>query len=95
MHPTLTDLDWARLFQHADLHGLLRSAAADLGANIRTSCTVTEVDPDDEEPHVVLANGEVVKGDVIIGADGLSGLSREIIIGDREHQVYLDSMMYK
>jgi salicylate hydroxylase len=38
-------------------------------AEIRTSSKVVTCDP--EEGQVTLANGDTVKGDIIIGADGM------------------------
>ena len=68
-------------FQHTDLRGILYTAALELGANIRTSYKVTEVEP--YEHQVLLADGEVVKGDVMIGADGPMGLCKEAVTGHK------------
>jgi salicylate hydroxylase len=44
---------------------------------------VVAVDP--EEPSVTLANGEVLRADVLVGADGEYGIGRETFLGPAEH----------
>lgn len=48
---------------------MLYQAALDKGATIRLGCQVVSVD--EQTPSVTLKSGEVVHGDVIIGADGM------------------------
>ncbi len=57
----------------ADLHAILVAAAEDAGATLRTSARVVEVGSAD----AVLDSGEVVAGDVLIGADGLKSVVRQ------------------
>ncbi|KAJ3522425.1 hypothetical protein NM688_g8876 [Phlebia brevispora] len=64
---------------HTELRGLLYTAATNAGANVRPNCTVTAVDA--VARQVTLASGEVVTGDVIIGADGPKGICRETVVG--------------
>lgn len=52
------------------------------GAKIRLSTEVSEIDP--EEVKVTLSTGEVLTGDVIIGADGERGLCRRLVLGRPE-----------
>jgi salicylate hydroxylase len=47
---------------------LLYEAAVKEGANVRFGCRVESVD--ERAPAVTLGSGEIVKADVIIGADG-------------------------
>lgn len=56
-----------------DLHDALKEAATqetqDCSVVIRTGCVVKNCDPD--AGNVTLESGEVVTGDLIIGADGM------------------------
>jgi salicylate hydroxylase len=54
------------------LHGI----AKDLGAELNYSAKVVKVDM--EKKTVTLEDGRVFKGDVIVGADGIDGISRPI-----------------
>ena len=56
---------------------------------------VVSVQPRAERPSVSLASGEVVETDVIIGADGILGITRKAIIGDHESLEYLGTNMWK
>ncbi|EAU85110.2 hypothetical protein CC1G_08083 [Coprinopsis cinerea okayama7 len=68
---------------HADLRKLLYDTAVGCGADIRMGVAVTDVDPDNQ--RVKLATGEVIQGDAIIGADGVNGLTRKLMVElDRE-----------
>lgn len=64
---------------HADLRSMLREAAERAGAQIRDRAQVVSIDPTNRT--VTLASTEVISGDVIIGADGPSGISRELLAG--------------
>lgn len=48
--------------------------------NLRVDCRVVSVSPDAPSPHVVLASGEVVYGDMIIGADGVKSIIRTCMV---------------
>jgi salicylate hydroxylase len=47
--------------------------------NLRLNSRVASLDP--SVPTLTLASGEVVKADVVIGADGVNSTIREIVIG--------------
>lgn len=49
---------------------LLCEAAVKEGVNTRFGCRVTSID--ERAPSVKLETGEIVKADVIVGADGMS-----------------------
>ncbi|TFK50180.1 FAD/NAD(P)-binding domain-containing protein [Heliocybe sulcata] len=66
---------------HTDLRRMLRTAAEEAGASIRYGCRVASVDP--VTRSVTLESGEVVSGDVIIGADGSLGVCREVLAAGR------------
>jgi salicylate hydroxylase len=85
--------DW--LFVHyADFHRFLFECAEANGTIIRLGSQVVGLD-EDEDATVILANGERVRGDVIIGADGAGGALRKTML-DREEYVQGNGlMMYK
>ncbi|RDX43059.1 FAD/NAD(P)-binding domain-containing protein [Lentinus brumalis] len=62
----------------ADLHKLLFDLAAPY-MTLRLKSNVVGVDPD--APSVTLGTGEVVHGDLIIGADGVKSLVQRIVLG--------------
>ncbi|KAI0339159.1 FAD/NAD(P)-binding domain-containing protein [Trametopsis cervina] len=63
----------------ADFHKLLFDLAAP-NMTLRLKSTVVSVDPGPEQPSVTLASGEVVKGDVIIGADGVKSTVQQTVL---------------
>lgn len=48
--------------------------------DLRLNSRVVDVSPDPPSPHVVLASGEVVYGDMIIGADGVKSIIRACMV---------------
>lgn len=56
---------------------------------------MTSIRPHNIQPSVVLESGETIETDVIIGADGVAGLSRAVVIGDNENWTDLYQVMYK
>ncbi|GME49438.1 Monooxygenase FAD-binding protein [Neofusicoccum parvum] len=60
-----------------DYHTVLFSAALKRGIEVRKGCLVTEYRPEDSS--VVLESGEVVKGDLIVAADGVKSLARQVL----------------
>jgi flavin-dependent dehydrogenase len=54
----------------ADYQRVLYDAAVERGVTVRFDCRVESLNED--EPSVAINGGEVVKGDVIIGADGIT-----------------------
>ncbi|GBE85602.1 FAD-dependent monooxygenase OpS4 [Sparassis crispa] len=62
----------------ADFHQLLYDLAAP-SMTLRLKSTVVAVDPD--APSVTLASGEVVRGDLIVGADGVKSFIQQVVLG--------------
>ena len=62
----------------ADLHKLLFDLA-EPHMDLRLDATVISVDPD--APSVTLKSGEVVRGDVVVGADGIKSLVQRVVLG--------------
>ena len=53
-------------------------AALSIGAKIRFNAKVISIDP--RTPTVTLSTGEKLTADVIVGADGVNGVSRPILL---------------
>ncbi|KAJ7034044.1 hypothetical protein C8F04DRAFT_1102899 [Mycena alexandri] len=71
------------LFAHlGDLRKMMFNIALCQGAKIRLNTTVVAVDP--ENRVVTLDSGETLTADVIIGADGVSGLVRPILLAEQD-----------
>lgn len=62
----------------ADFHKLLFDLAAP-NMHLRLKATVVGVDPN--TPSVTLATGEVVRGDLIVGADGVKSYIQQVVLG--------------
>lgn len=68
------------LIHRADYQNCLYAHAQKEGVDVRLNSFVTKV-IDSEAPSVVLASGEVLKADLIIGADGIRSKVREAVLG--------------
>lgn len=66
------------VFQLNDLRELLYNTAVSHGAEVRFGAEVTAVES--REHTVSLSSGEVLSADVIIGADGLHGPCRQVVL---------------
>lgn len=62
----------------ADLHKLLFDLA-EPNITLRLNSTVTDIDPD--TPSLTLASGEIIKSDLIIGADGVKSVVQTTVLG--------------
>ncbi|KAJ9608062.1 hypothetical protein H2200_007050 [Cladophialophora chaetospira] len=67
------------LIHRHDYHAILLKEAQRLGAQIRLNADVTKLDFDRTE--AILSDGDIIKGDVIVGADGLWSSTRDAILG--------------
>ena len=63
----------------ANLQKAMVKRAVELGADLQLSSRVRSVDL--EEAAVVLENGQIVKGDIVLAADGLWSSLRNIMVG--------------
>lgn len=59
------------------MYRIIYEAAIRIGVPIRFNSKVASIDP--EEPSVTLTSGEVIIGDIVIGADGPQSLVRSIV----------------
>ncbi|KAH9918837.1 FAD/NAD-P-binding domain-containing protein [Fomitopsis serialis] len=78
------------LMTHGDLCQILHEAAASQGAEIRYNAQVVDIEPEDGE--VKLASGEIMRADLIIGADGERGMCRRMVLG-REERIQPSGMV--
>jgi salicylate hydroxylase len=75
--PTIWDFDekdWY-LIHRAHLHGALKELALSSegdGTPVKLSLSCNIVDMDPKEATVTLDSGETIKGDIVIGADGVN-----------------------
>lgn len=72
-----TSIDF--FFQYTDLRGLMYETAKKDGADIRTGCLVSSIGP--VSRTVTLANGDSLSADVIVAADGATGIGRRTFAG--------------
>ncbi|KZT63264.1 FAD/NAD(P)-binding domain-containing protein [Daedalea quercina L-15889] len=79
------------VMQHSDLCQLLYDAAVALQVHIRHNANVVEIEPDDGA--VMLESGEILRADIIIGADGERGLCRRLVLG-REERVQKSGLTF-
>jgi len=68
----------------ADLHRVLLDHARSAGAGIELGATVQSVDDSGAAVTVRLADGREVRGDLLVGADGLRSVARRHVVGDGE-----------
>lgn len=61
--------------------------------NFRSGCRVTSVDP--LKPSVILDSGEEVTADVVIGADGIRSVVRDIVVGHAQNVRYTGDSAYR
>ena len=66
---------WTFPNQRADVHKILLDAAQAY-CIVRTNSRVVKVDPD--QPSIELASGEVIKSDLVVGADGVHSRVRDV-----------------
>lgn len=72
----------------ATFHNTLLEEAVSGGVQIKLGCQVTKIDF--IEAHVHLANGEVCRGDLVLGADGENSQCREFMLGRPDPYYYGD-----
>jgi len=81
------------LIHRADFHYVLASAAKQLGVKIRLNSFAKGVGF--AEPFLELDSGEVVRGDVVIAADGLRSQCREALLGRKDPPISCGTLVYR
>lgn len=80
---------------YADMRKFLYDAAVEHGTTVRTNAQAVEVKVRRERPSIILASGEEISADCIVGADGaVDSLCRKVILGGPEHEVFKNVMMF-
>ncbi|KZT51075.1 FAD/NAD(P)-binding domain-containing protein [Calocera cornea HHB12733] len=77
----------------ADFHRMLYDLAVGAGVQIRLGCAVTAIDAD--KPSVTLRSGESLSGDLLIGADGVKSMIRQVIVGGPDAPVATGDAAYR
>ena len=72
---------------------MLLETAIDLGAQVRMD--VEAVSIGDDGRTVTLHSGEQIRADVVVGADGMQGISRKTILGEQDVGKPVGLMMFK
>jgi salicylate hydroxylase len=62
----------------ADLHAILIAAVADLGGKLHLDAAVASVSANADAATVTLRGGSVFEGDLVVGADGLKSVVRQL-----------------
>jgi salicylate hydroxylase len=78
----------------ADLHKMLFDRAVP-NAELRIGSAVVSCDPDSQSPSVTLASGEVLKADLIVGADGLKSYIQQVVVGEPVKAVSTGDAAYR
>ncbi|KAH6897967.1 hypothetical protein BKA70DRAFT_746493 [Coprinopsis sp. MPI-PUGE-AT-0042] len=76
----------------ADAHRILVDLAAPY-ATVRLNSRVVDIDP--STPSVTLSSGEIVKGDLLIGADGLHSRVRDTVVGHKDDPIPTGDAAYR
>lgn len=66
----------------------LHEIAEELGAELNYGIKVVDVNL--EEKTVTLENGQVIQGDIIVGADGADGISRPLFNADEDQEALVN-----
>ncbi len=74
----------ASLFKHDDLMRLLHKLATDAGAKVDINAPVQSIHAgiSDSKPSITLLDGEELRADLLIGADGSNSIVRNVVLGE-------------
>ncbi|KAK5021756.1 hypothetical protein LTS07_010651 [Exophiala sideris] len=81
------------VIHRADYHEVMLETAKDLGVEVRLGCNVEHLDF--ISPQVTLSNGETLKADVIVGADGLWSTTRELLLEHPSPPIETGDLAYR
>ena len=84
-------INWMGL-QRADLQKILLDLARPY-MKVRLNTKVRDVDP--SQPAVILESGEIIKADLVIGADGLNSRLRDIVVGQPDRPTPTGDATYR
>jgi salicylate hydroxylase len=78
--------------QRTDLLELLRTLAAP-HMTLRLNSKLVSVDP--HAPRVTFEGGDIIEGDLIIGADGIKSIVRETVVGASKPLIHTGNSVYR
>lgn len=79
----------------ADFHRLLYDLAVPL-VTLRLASTVVKIDPSPATgPSITLKSGEVIRADLIVGADGVKSMIRDVVVGGPTHATPTGDAAYR
>jgi salicylate hydroxylase len=79
----------------ADLHRALYKRALELGAIVRCGVRVTDVQCGGLNAEVLMENGESMKTDLVVAADGVFSKMREVMVGRVDPPVETGDLAYR
>lgn len=79
MPPPVSGPTW--YFHRADLIDLLKNAVSDSGVTIKTGARIIRYVSDADKPGIKTADGQIVRSDLVIAADGGRSLLRPSLVG--------------
>ena len=80
--------------QRADFINLLHDLAAPY-MTLRLSSRVVSVCPSASSPSVTLSSGQTISCDLVIGADGIKSIVREVVVGHPDNAVKTGDAAYR
>ncbi|KAH8093950.1 FAD/NAD(P)-binding domain-containing protein [Cristinia sonorae] len=75
------------MMHHEDVQKMLYKLATDVGVKVEFGVDVASVEAGDPKPRVILANGEVLTADMVVGADGATSIVRQTAFGIEDDAV--------
>lgn len=82
-------------FHRADLHACLVNRAVELGADIRVNSRVEDIEFGSSYSTVVLADGQRLTADLVVGADGIASRTRECFLGRKDAPTPTGDLAYR
>ncbi|PQE20597.1 FAD dependent oxidoreductase protein [Rutstroemia sp. NJR-2017a BBW] len=79
----------------ADLHRALYRRALELGAAVRCGVRVTDVQSRELDAEVLMENGESIKADLVVAADGVFSKMREVMLSRPDPPVETGDLAYR
>jgi 2-polyprenyl-6-methoxyphenol hydroxylase-like FAD-dependent oxidoreductase len=88
------ELDGSRLYQRAELMGVLQSAAREAGADIRYRTPITSITVEGHSTVLQLEDADVAADGLVVGADGIDSVARAVLEPQRSPQYAGQVVLY-